>query len=115
MIEVGGLPGTGAMANGTIMIEIIGYMIGIRYRLEISFMTGKTGIGSIRISRGMTLLTGQRDMSTGNRKTGRSMIKRGWFPEIGRMTNDTVMIKIICHMAWIRGALKIIFMTRITG
>ncbi len=107
-------PRRGAVADGAVVVKIAGLVIGIVGATEILFMTGETIRGCARIAFGVAIAARHRAVRAGERKRGVVVIERRRFPCRGAVANSTVMIKIICHMIWIVGAAKVVFVAGVT-
>ena len=98
VIEGGGLPGSGTVANHAIMVKVVLHMAGITYAGEIGFVTRITVGRRTRISGTVTIDALNCEMSTGERELRCSMIERRRCPGEIRMANGAIMIKSIFHV-----------------
>ncbi len=98
VIEGGGLPGSGTVANHAIMVKVVLHMAGITYAGEIGLVTRITVGRRTRISGTVTIDALNCEMSTGERELRCSMIERRRCPGEIRMANGAIMIKSIFHV-----------------
>lgn len=81
------------MADRTILTESLCHVIWIGDRFKICLMTVVTTGRSPGETRTVARRTDQRGMLTGERKSGGSVIKRGWLPRRCRMASQAVLIE----------------------
>lgn len=95
MIPIGRLPIRRAVTGRAIIVEACTDVIGIVGSGDISLMARDAGVRRIRVARSMTGHARRCCVRSGQRKSGRAVIKVARLPRGRRMTGSAIVIEII--------------------
>lgn len=114
MVEIGRLPGAGGVADCAIMVEVILDVVGIGHGIVVAFVAGIAFSRCIIISIGVAGHAGQRCMSAGQWKLGKTVIIGGRNPCRRSVALGAGLAEIILYVIGVLHRVIILLVTGVT-
>ncbi len=114
MIKGGLIPCCSVMTGCAVVVKVILHMIWIGGAVKVSLMAGVTIRRCAGITCAVAGYTIHCHMGSGQRELGLRMVERRRTPCIGVVAGCAVVVKVILHVIWIGGAVKVSLMARET-